>query len=104
MKCQRMSLGSSGDLSSSSCSAGESRHNEAVLPLSAAPVGRGVDGVDAMACMGNMMMMRAEQGRVMQLLSEGGKRDMPAARVLKGAARKQRRPVQQLLQDRRHRT
>jgi hypothetical protein len=28
-----------------------------VLPLSAAPVGRGADGVDAMALFGNLMMM-----------------------------------------------
>jgi hypothetical protein len=28
-----------------------------MLPLSAAPVGRGADGVDAMAYFGNLMMM-----------------------------------------------
>jgi hypothetical protein len=34
------------------------KHNGAVLPLSAAPVGRGADGVDAeLAEFGNLMMM-----------------------------------------------
>jgi hypothetical protein len=33
------------------------KHNGAVLPLSAAPVGRGADGVDAMVSCGNLMMM-----------------------------------------------
>jgi hypothetical protein len=33
------------------------KHNGAVLPLFAAPVGRGADGVDAMALFGNLMMM-----------------------------------------------
>jgi hypothetical protein len=33
------------------------KHTGAVLPLSAAPVGRGADGVDAMASFGNLMMM-----------------------------------------------
>jgi hypothetical protein len=33
------------------------KHNGAVLPLSAALVGRGADGVDAMAEFGNLMMM-----------------------------------------------
>jgi hypothetical protein len=33
------------------------KHNEAVLPLPSAPEGRGADGVDAMAWLGNMMMM-----------------------------------------------
>jgi hypothetical protein len=32
------------------------KHNGAVLPFSAAPVGRGADGVDAMAEFGNLMM------------------------------------------------
>jgi hypothetical protein len=33
------------------------KHNAAVLPLSAAPVGRGADGVDAVAQFGDLMMM-----------------------------------------------
>jgi hypothetical protein len=40
------------------------KHNGAVLPLSAAPVGRGADGVDAMAYFGNLMMMMMNGNKV----------------------------------------
>jgi hypothetical protein len=49
------------------------KHNGAVLPLSVAPVGRGADGVDAMACFGDLMMMRRRriQTRSIQQLCRG---------------------------------
>jgi hypothetical protein len=39
------------------------KHNGAVLPPSAAPVGRGADGIAAMTRMGNMMMMVVSRAR-----------------------------------------
>jgi hypothetical protein len=39
------------------------KHNGVVLPLFAAPVGRGADGVDAMVSFGNLMMMMNINGQ-----------------------------------------